>query len=294
MTEAMGWRSLLFVPGARPDRFGKALASGADAVCVDLEDAVAPARKDEARAAAIRFLVDGAGQVGPDRVVRINSVRSLAGLRDLLAIAEARPAGGTVAVPKLESAEEVQWIDQVLAEAGVPVRLVAQIETLRGVEQASAIAAASSRLAALMFGGLDLAAELGVPASWDALLLARSRTVHAAARAGLAAIDMPFVDVAAPEGCRAEAVRSLGLGFSAKMAIHPTQVPVINDAYTPSPEEVARAERIGRAYAGNPDGILLLDGTMVERPVVLAMARLLTRARRSGVANAAAKTAGAE
>ncbi len=78
------------------------------------------------------------------------------------------------------------------------------------------------------------------------------------------------------------------------MAIHPTQVPVINDAYTPSPEEVARAERIGRAYAGNPDGILLLDGTMVERPVVLAMARLLTRARRSGVANAAAKTAGAE
>ncbi len=214
MTEAMGWRSLLFVPGARPDRFDKALASGADAVCVDLEDAVAPARKDEARAAAIRFLVDGAGQGGPDRVVRINSVRSLAGLRDLLAIAEARPAGGTVAVPKLESAEEVQWIDQVLAEAGVPVRLVAQIETLRGVEQASAIAAASSRLAALMFGGLDLAAELGVPASWDALLLARSRTVHAAARAGLAAIDMPFVDVAAPEGCRAEAVRSLGLGGS--------------------------------------------------------------------------------
>ncbi|MDR6775660.1 aldolase/citrate lyase family protein [Azospirillum sp. BE72] len=109
-------------------------------------------------------------------MVRINSVRSLAGLRDLLAIAEARPAGGTVAVPQLESAEEVQWIDQVLAEAGVPVRLVAQINTLRGVEQASAIAAASSRLAALMFGGLDLAAELGVPASSDALLLARSRT----------------------------------------------------------------------------------------------------------------------
>lgn len=282
MNDAMGWRSLLFVPGTRPDRFGKALACSADAVCVDLEDAVAPGRKDEARSAAVRFLADGAGQGGPGRVVRINSVRSLTGLRDLLAIAEARPAGGTVAVPKVESAEEVRWIEQILAEAGVPVRIVAQIETLLGVEQAPAIAAASPALSALMFGGLDLAAELGVPASWDALLHGRSRTVHAAARAGLAAIDMPFVDVAAPEGCRAEAVRSLGLGFSAKMAIHPSQVPAINDAYTPSAEEVARAERIGRAYAENPDGILLLDGVMVERPVVLAMARLLMRARRSG------------
>lgn len=278
----LGWRSVLFVPASRPDRFDKALAAGADAVCVDLEDAVAPAHKQDARAAAMRFLAEGGkggGGGGPDRVIRINTPRSVAGMRDTLALIEARPSGGTVVVPKIDSPEEVGWVDQLLTEAGLDLRLVAQIETLHGVDQAAAITAASHRVSAVMFGGLDLAAELGVPASWDGLLYGRSRVVHAAARAGIPAIDMPFVDVHDVDGCRAEAQRALALGFTAKMAIHPNQVPTINEAYTPTPDEVAQAERIVTAWKDAPDGVIQLDGKMVERPIVLAMRRTLARAR---------------
>jgi Citrate lyase beta subunit len=275
----LGWRSILFVPASRPDRFDKALAAGTDAVCVDLEDAVAPAHKEEARGAAVRFLAERAG--APDRVVRINTPRSAAGLRDVLALIDARPSGGTIVIPKLDTPEEVCWVDQLLTEAGLDLRLVAQIETLRGIDQAAAIAAASRRVNAVMFGGLDLAAELGVPASWDGLLYGRSRVAHAAARAGIPAIDMPFVKVHDADGCRAEAHRALALGFTAKMAIHPNQVPVINDAYTPTMDEVAEAERIVAAWKDAPDGVIQVDGKMVERPIVLAMRRTVARAQAS-------------
>ncbi|UEM07420.1 CoA ester lyase (plasmid) [Skermanella rosea] len=280
-TNGIGWRSLLFVPGTRPDRFAKAAASGADAVCVDLEDAVPPGRKDEARGEALRFLAE-AGGGACDRVVRINGVRTEPGLRDLLAVIEARPERGTIAVPKIESAEEVQWIDQLLTAAGCGLRVVAQIETLRGVENATAIAGASPRLSGIMFGGLDLAAELGAPASWEALLHGRSRVIHAAALAGVPAIDMPFVDVGDPEGCGQEARRALALGFSAKMVIHPTQVEVVNAAFSPTPEEIGQARRViaalEEASGTAAGGVVLLDGRMVERPVVLAMQRILARA----------------
>jgi (S)-citramalyl-CoA lyase len=283
ITEGGGWRSLLFVPAVRPDRFAKAEASGADAVCVDLEDAVEPGLKDQARLEAMRFLTAGSPArdraEACDRVVRINSIRSEAGLRDLLAIVEARPREGTIAVPKIESPEELRWIDELLTGAGLDLRVVAQIETLRGIDKATAIAAASPRVAAIMFGGLDLAAELGVSASWDALLYGRSRVVHGAAQAGLPAIDMPFVDVKDEEGCRQEARKALALGFSAKMAIHPSQVPIINGAFTPTPQAVAEARRVVAALEQAAGGVILLDGRMIERPIVLAMQRVLARTR---------------
>ncbi|WP_063833644.1 HpcH/HpaI aldolase/citrate lyase family protein [Skermanella stibiiresistens] len=276
-----GWRSLLFVPATRPDRFAKAAASGADAVCVDLEDAVPPDAKDGAREEAVRFLTAPAA-AGCQSVVRINSVRTESGLRDVLAILEVRPGGGFIAVPKIDSAEEVQWIDQLLTSAGVGLGIVAQIETLRGIENATAIAAASPRIAAIMFGGLDLAAELGSSVTWDALFRSRARVVHASALAGVPAIDMPFVDVGDPDGCAGEARRVQGLGFSAKMAIHPTQVPVINAAFSPTDEEVSQARRViaalDEANAASA-GVALLDGRMIERPVALAMRRVLARAR---------------
>ncbi|HEX7075555.1 MAG TPA: CoA ester lyase [Hyphomicrobiaceae bacterium] len=283
--KGIGWRSVLFVPGSRPDRFDKAITSDADAVCVDLEDAVAPAHKDQARAAATAFLAHGGGGGSPDRVLRINSPRKAVGLRDLLAVIEARPSGGTLLIPKVESAEELCWIDQLLTEAALDLTLVALLETPRAIDRAPAIVTAgpTRRLTAVMLGGLDLSAELGASGTWESLLFARSRLVQAAAQAGIAAIDMPFVDVGDPEGCGSEARRALALGFTAKMAIHPTQVPIINETYTPTPEEVARAQRVVRALADAPDGVLLLDGKMVERPVVLAMERVLARARAAGL-----------
>nr|WP_246307390.1 CoA ester lyase [Azospirillum melinis] len=217
----------------------------------------------------------------PDRVVRINTPRSAAGLRDVLALLDARPSSGTIVIPKIDSPVEVCWVDDLLTEAGLALRLVAQIETLRGVEQAAAITAATRRVSAVMFGGLDLAAELGVPATWDGLLYGRSRVAHAAAQAGIPAIDMPFVAVRDADGCRSEAHRALALGFTAKMAIHPNQVPVINDAYTPTADEVTEAERVVAAWKDAPEGVIQVNGKMVERPIVLAMRRTVARAQAS-------------
>lgn len=270
------WRSLLFVPATRPDRFSKALASGADAVCVDLEDAVAPGEKDAARAAAMSFL--SAKERGPDRVVRINSIRTLDGLRDILALNEVGLRSGLVAVPKVGSAEEV---DLLLDHVPEGLDIVAQIETLQGVRNATAIAAASPRVCAIMFGGLDLAGELGVPPGWDALLQARLAVAYAAAEAKLPALDMPFPDVSNLEECGAEAARAQALGFSAKMAIHPTQLPAIHDAFTPSADDVAWAERLLESFRRAGGGVALLDGKMIERPVVRNAERLLSRARRN-------------
>lgn len=271
------WRSLLFVPATRPDRFAKALASGADAVCVDLEDAVSDTHKEAAREAAIAFLSQSTGDVS--RLVRINPLNSLAGLRDLLAVIEARPPSGAIAVPKLADRCELQLLEALLQEADLPLAVVAQIESTTGVENAFDIAAAGGRVCAIMFGGLDLAAELGVPASWETLLYARSRLVHAAARAGLPCIDMPFTDIADAEGCRGEALRAQRLGFTAKMAIHPAQVTAVNDAFTPPDELVAHAKNVTRALEESADGVTMVDGRMVERPVVAAMRRILARAR---------------
>lgn len=276
-------RSLLFVPGSRPERFDKALAAGADMVCVDLEDAVAPAHKAEARAAAMPFLTAEPGPApgpapGPVRLVRINGVKTADGLRDLLAVIGAGRVDGLLMLPKVDTAEELSWVDALLTEAGLGLKLIALIETAQGLENAAAIARATPRLAALMFGGADLSAELGVPLAWEPLLYARSRLVHACARAGIAAIDVPHIVVSDLDACRAETERAKDLGFTAKACIHPSQVPVVNGVFTPSADDVARARRIVDALAAEPNGVLLLDGKLVEKPVVRAAERVLARA----------------
>lgn len=268
-------RSLLFVPGSRPERFEKALAAGADMVCVDLEDAVAPPHKAEARAAAVPFL---SGAPGPERLVRLNSVKTAEGLRDLLAVIDAAPTAGTVMLPKVDTADEVRWVDALLSERGLALRLVALVETAEGLENAAAIAAATPRLSALMFGGADLSAELGTPLAWEPLLYARSRLVHACARAGIEAIDVPHIVVSDLEACAAETRRAKDLGFTAKACIHPSQVAVVNGVFTPTEDEVAKARRIVDALAADPNGVLLLDGKLVEKPVVRAAERVLARA----------------
>lgn len=274
MIDAQRWRSFLFVPGNRPDRFAKALAAGADAVCVDLEDAVAPEEKDGARSAALEFLRETSP--GPARVVRINSVRTRQGLKDLLALCEAAPRSGAVAVPKVESAEEVRWVAGLLADANVG--LVTQVETIGALKNVDAIASASPETVAIMFGGLDLAAEIGVPPSWEALLQARSAVALAAAGNGLGAIDMPLPEARNAERCGEEARRVRAMGFTAKMAIHPAQVEAINEAFSPSAEEIAEAERVVEAFERSGRNVALLDGKMIERPVIENMRRVLSRA----------------
>ncbi len=269
-------RSILFVPGDRPERYGKALAAGADAVCIDLEDAVAPTRKREAREAAARFLAERRDASAAPVIVRVNDRKSREGERDAAALAGCPPPDGFM-IPKVRTAADVQGAARQLSNAA----LFPLIETAQGLEHAGDIAAASSNVAALVFGGFDLAIELGAEPRWEALLHARSRVVHAAALGGVAAIDMPSRDFSEVSRLREEATRARRLGFGGKVAIHPAQIPVIHGVFTPSADEVRRARAVLEADRAAGGSAVALAGRMVDRPVVEAARRILQRARPS-------------
>lgn len=265
-------RTLLFAPGDRVEVHAKAMAAGADVVCLDLEDAVAPDRKGVARAAAIPFLApDGR----TERVLRINSPRSAEGLRDLIAVIEARPAGGVVFLPKVASAEEVRMVDELFSEAGLDLAIAVLIESVEGLEKVSQILSASARIAFAMFGGADLSAELGVEIAERPLLYARSRVVHAARLAGVDVFDVPSLAFRDLDIVRTEAHQARSLGFTGKGVIHPSNVAVVNEAFSPTPAEIDRAQKIVAAYEASPTGLAIVDGKLVERPVIRSMQRIL-------------------
>lgn len=271
------WRSLLFVPGSRTDRYPKALASGADLVCADLEDAVPPADKEAARRSVLE-LIQGATWRGDRSAVRVNPARVEAGGDDLAALASLPAAEPlTVVVPKVDGPPDVERVRDALATGGREVTLVAMIETARGLENVADIAGMPD-VSALFLGAVDLAAELGCALEWDALLYARSRLVHAAALGRVGVIDVPHLGLDDVEGVGEEARAVAGLGFTAKAAIHPRQIEPIHEAFRPGPEEVDRARRLLDAYHRAGGGVISFEGRMVDRPVVEAARRTVQRA----------------
>lgn len=270
-------RSLLFVPAARPDRYPKALATGVDAVCLDLEDGVGFGAKDEARRNA-RSLLAQREPTPAEVILRINDPKDPLGQRDLEAVASLVADGvgpDALMLPKVAGPTEVERI--AAAVAGMP--LIVQIETAAGVAHARAIAAASEQVSALFFGAIDFSAEVGCAVEWDSLLYARSEVVLASTLAGVSALDTPWMDVPALDRLAHESARARRLGFAGKAAIHPTQVSVIQTAFTPADDEVAWAKRIVAAYEQNEGGVLLLDGQLIERPVIAAARRTLDTAK---------------
>lgn len=266
----MAERSLLFVPGSRPERFGKALAAGADIVCIDLEDAVAPEGKAAARSASIAFI---AGQGAPASLwLRINPVRSKVGLADLLAVLDSPVAPATLMLPKLTDAADLALLDEVIGDRDIT--LVPLIETAAGLRNAAAIAT-SKRVRALLFGAVDLSAELGCTLDWEPLLHARATLVAAAAEGGVGVFDVPHIDVADADGLRAGTLRAKALGFTGRACIHPAQVAVVNAVFTPTDAEIARARRVLDAFEQAGGGVALLDGKLIEIPVVRAARRVL-------------------
>jgi len=264
-------RSLLFAPGNRPEIFAKALATGADVVCVDLEDAVPAQDKAGARENAVGFLSAAAGA---ERVVRLNSLRSAEGMRDLLAIVAARPAGGVLMLPKVADAWEVRLADEVLTEAGLDLGLAVLIESTEGMVNARAIMA-GPRVVFALFGGVDYAAEMGVAVAHEPLLHARYEMVLAAKRAGVDVMDVPSLSFRDNAVVEAEARVAKGLGFTGKACLHPANVAVVNGVFTPTEDEIARAEKIVAAYEASPNGLAEMDGKLIEKPVVRAMQRIL-------------------
>ena len=269
-------RSLLFTPGLRTDRYAKALSGAADMVCIDLEDGVAPDFKIEARDKAIPALFDTALGGSAARAMRINPIKTQIGMRDLLALCDFGSAPPALLLPKIESPEEVRWVAEILDEAGyAPTRLMVIIETGRALEAALDIAAASSRIDTMLFGAADMSAEFGSTLDWEALHYARGRAVHAASSAGLDLIDVPSLDIKDEEGLKREARLAQRMGFTGKAAIHPIQVPPINEIFSPDAETIAFARRVIEAYEESHAGVALLDGKVVEMPVVRAMRRAL-------------------
>jgi citrate lyase subunit beta/citryl-CoA lyase len=269
----MARRTVLFSPGDRPDMCRKAPSTGADTVVFDLEDAVAPARKAEARA-AVADLLSAFDPDGVEVAVRVGVPEA-----DLDAVADAG-ALDAVIVPKAD-ADRVEHVADLLDERGCSVPLLALIETATGVLDARAVATATG-VDALCFGAEDLAADLGATRTDEGteVLYAREHVVLAARAAGVDAVDTVHTDLDDHEGLRAETRFAATLGYDGKMVVHPDQVPVVHDALAPDPDEVAWAERVlaAREEADRDDrGVFEVDGEMIDAPLIARAERILER-----------------
>ena len=269
-------RSFIFTPGLRPDMYPKALASGADIVCVELEDGIAPKDKAEAREKALALFEQPQPDDGVERIVRINSMRERFGIEDINAILASKTPPPALMMPKVRTPDEVVILDQLLTEAGHETRLHVIIETNEGLEAAFEIAKCSDRIDAMFFGGVDMAAELRCQNNYDALLYARSRVVHASAAAGIDVIDVPYLDLDDPDGMRVEAERVRDLGFSGKGSVHPKQIAALNEVFTPSEAQITRARRIISEFEKANTGLVVVDGKLIEKPVLRDMYRIVS------------------
>jgi citrate lyase beta subunit len=267
-------RSMLFVSGENAERFPKAMSAGADLVCIDLEDAVHADRKQSAREQVIGWLQTKRSSQGPPLALRINSVRTLDGLRDVLALNDSKVRLDWLVVPKVEEAADLRALHSWAGDSYE--RLTALIETPGGVENALAIAQSGGKLAALMLGGADLAVKLDAQFGWDGLRHARGRLVNAAKAAGLQAWDVPYLDLNRPDDLSDETRKVLALGFGCKTAIHPRQISIIHAAFTPSPAELAWAKALLQAMPDGPTaGAFIFEGRMVDEPVLRKARRVV-------------------
>lgn len=279
----MSPRSWLFVPGDRSDRFGKAVASGADALILDLEDSVSPDRKAMARVAVAARLAEP--REGPIVAVRINPIGSDFAEADIACLAAHAP--DIIMLPKAEGAASIRLLDLALAKHDLDRTLILPIatETPAAIFQLGSYAGMSVRLGGLTWGAEDLPAAIGAETSRDetgALTapyeLARSLALFAAAAAGVAPIETVYPNFRDEAGLRAYAARAARDGFTGMMAIHPAQVPVINAAFTPSPERIAHARAVVAAFEAAPGvGALQLDGQMIDAPHLAQARRILAR-----------------
>ncbi|NKK79224.1 CoA ester lyase [Rhizobium leguminosarum] len=273
----MRLRSLLFAPGDRPERFEKALASGADAVILDLEDSVAPANKPRARESVREFVLHHDGET--PLLIRINPLASQEFEDDLAALSGLHPFA--IVLPKAEGAASVLKLAGALASA-IPILPIAT-ETPSAIFEIGSYRDVSTSLCGLTWGAEDLPAAMGATTArrtdgryTPPYELARSLTLFAAHAAAVPAIDTVYPDFRDLGGLRAYVGRARRDGFSGMMAIHPSQVEVINHAFTPDAFEIAWAEKVAAAFAARPDaGVIQLDGRMLDLPHLKLAMRIL-------------------
>jgi citrate lyase subunit beta/citryl-CoA lyase len=269
-------RSLLFVPADSEPKLTKAKQIAADALILDWEDAVLPENKASARRLSRDFLL-GRTSSKPSVLIRCNPVGSRSFAEDCIALDAILPDG--ILLSKCQSAAEVLQLDEVLnkRDSASQVRVYPLVESPLGLLNAFAIVTCTTRVAGLGFGAEDFSAEMRIsrtPGEIE-LLYARSALVTACHAAGRDAIDSPCLEWKDPDRLRAHVQAARNLGFTGKLAIHPAQVPVVNDVFSPSPSEVERARRMVDAFSASGSAVLAWDGTMVDEAVVRRARQIL-------------------
>jgi (S)-citramalyl-CoA lyase len=278
MPEPFLARSLLYTPASRPDRFDKALSSGTDIVAVDLEDSVSPGDKAAARQNVLAWLKEpSASRVA--RAVRVNSTRTVQGLRDILAMLEAQAGPDLIILPKAEAAADLEQLDALLQGPLAGVRFIALIESAKALARLDEIARSTPRLLAFQLGSADLSADLRAANSWESLLYARSHLVRAAAGAGIDVIDTPFFDLTDAQALVEEVQAVLRLGFTGKATIHPKQVAAVNAAFSPTAAEIEHAQAV---LAENEKGVGIVGGQMIDEAIARRARRVLALAEMQG------------
>ena len=276
----MRLRSLLFVPADRPERFAKAAASGADAIIIDLEDSVSPANKPKGRDAVAEFLQSPCDTAV---IVRVNPLDSGQTASDLAAILPNAPQG--VMMPKAEGAQSIAALVRMMDGAEIPLLPIAT-ETPASIFELGTYREVKAPLLGLTWGAEDLPAAIGAATSREGdgtftppYEIARSMLLFAAHAAGIPAIETVYPDIRDTAGLATYAGRGRRDGFSGMMAIHPAQVDIINEAFEPTSQEIARARAVIAAFEAAPDaGALQLDGKMIDRPHLEQARHLLERA----------------
>ena len=266
-------RSFIFTPGLNPEMFPKALASGADMVCIELEDGIAIKDKDEARTNTINALKTLEVKNDVELVVRVNCQRTKPGLLDFEAFISSKLRVKALMLPKVKTPDEITFIDDLLSDCNLDTDLHVIMETNEALENIYDIAHSSKRIVALYFGGVDMAAELRVPNSYENLVYARSKLVHAGASVGVDVIDVPYLDLEDMNGMKKEAELVRNLGFTGKGSIHPKQINILNEVFTPSKDEITKAKKVIDQFNASDTGLVVIDGKLIEKPVLREMQR---------------------
>lgn len=276
-TESKYLRSLLFIPAGKLDKWKKATATGADIICIDLEDSVPPPEKEAARASVFSFLEKNA-EIHPCVLIRINRPGTEHGNRDVDMIRELKKPPQGIMVPKLDEPGPLDVLAKQLIMFGKKTDLYPLIETAEGLENTRKLCS-SNLVAGAVFGGHDLAMQLGCSKEWDVLAAYRSEFIRGAGGLGIALFDMPWFGLTDPEGLKAEAANAKRFGFTGKTAIHPGQITPIHSVFTPTAAEVTEAAEKIQRFEQNGEHATVWKDTILEPPVIEQAKTLIERAK---------------
>lgn len=273
-------RSYLFVPGNRPERFQKAIDSGADVVIIDLEDAVPLSEKDSARTLVSDYF-ETKSVVSVPVYLRLNSIKTSHGLRDVLSLLNFKEFPKGLVIPMVDSPEEIQWYENILSKVSKGLNFFIVIETAIGLDNVEAIVFSSDKISAVGFGSADYTSQTKSNLDWDSLLFARSRIINAAAMAEVQAVDGVWPDIKDAQGLIHETEKVSKLGFSGKIAIHPVQISGIHQGFLPSQDDIDFAHEVVSAYEKSSGGAITVKGKMIDEPLVVAARRIIAMVKKN-------------